>query len=670
MSDNVKLVDVSDELKANFLTYAEHVIRDRSIPDVRDGLKPVHRRILWTMHEMGATSSAQTKKSARISGECFVKGELVHAKDGLIPIEEVLVGQELRAPNGGTARVTQCYHNTDSKVVRVILSSGQSVVVTDGQLFMVLNNDLSCSWVPAKRLQGRTVLLSNFKDSPPSASKSDSLEAYCCGLMVAEGYKADRKRTPTRLGITMSDSEPIESFNGLDYRKEKPFVRESKTGGKNLFGIRFRSDKMQSAVEELCYLKKVPKWILEDRSKFAPFLSGYFDGDGCAKKDAREIVFTSTSPELARQIHVMLVDVGVQSSITLLRRNNPKRHSCWQVCCYGSNASVLAGQLAEYSKIKTKRIRLLSMSGFSGTHKYHGFEQIPAHVVFDELSRLNLGGGWYLTPSGSKVRMGIKHPCGCKIRYHKNLKNSMLSFRHIVETGILEKLRVIGSPLYPLIDNLINKYRTATVIGVEDAGTFDTYDVQVDSPSHDFVVNGVVVHNCLGKYHPHGDMAIYDAMVRLAQSFSVSIPLVDGRGNFGSVDGFAPASQRYCLPTGSPILLENGTSKNIENLKIGDMVLTHRGVSRPVERIIPMEHKELIRIELVTNFVVYCSPNHPLLVWRDNEWQWVRCEGLLETDCLAQLVGEGDGLTEANDIDPTTLTAELDSSKALRKKLS
>ncbi|MCX7031160.1 MAG: DNA topoisomerase 4 subunit A, partial [Spirochaetes bacterium] len=56
---------------------------------------------------------------------------------------------------------------------------------------------------------------------------------------------------------------------------------------------------------------------------------------------------------------------------------------------------------------------------------------------------------------------------------------------------------------------------------------------------------GRVVGDVLGKYHPHGDMAIYDALVRLAQDFSLRYPVVDGQGNFGSVDGDPPAAVRY-----------------------------------------------------------------------------------------------------------------------------
>lgn len=54
-----------------------------------------------------------------------------------------------------------------------------------------------------------------------------------------------------------------------------------------------------------------------------------------------------------------------------------------------------------------------------------------------------------------------------------------------------------------------------------------------------------IVGDVMGKYHPHGDSAIYDALVRLAQDFSINCPLVDGHGNFGSVDGDSPAAMRY-----------------------------------------------------------------------------------------------------------------------------
>src|SRR5438309_6523696 len=54
-----------------------------------------------------------------------------------------------------------------------------------------------------------------------------------------------------------------------------------------------------------------------------------------------------------------------------------------------------------------------------------------------------------------------------------------------------------------------------------------------------------IVGDVMGNYHPHGDVALYDALVRLAQGWVMRVPLVHGQGNFGSVDGDAPAHQRY-----------------------------------------------------------------------------------------------------------------------------
>ncbi|HEY8193668.1 MAG TPA: DNA gyrase subunit A [Hyphomicrobium sp.] len=60
-----------------------------------------------------------------------------------------------------------------------------------------------------------------------------------------------------------------------------------------------------------------------------------------------------------------------------------------------------------------------------------------------------------------------------------------------------------------------------------------------------YVKSARIVGEVMGKYHPHGNLAIYDALVRLAQDFSMRVPLVDGQGNFGSIDGDPPAAERY-----------------------------------------------------------------------------------------------------------------------------
>ena len=72
--------------------------------------------------------------------------------------------------------------------------------------------------------------------------------------------------------------------------------------------------------------------------------------------------------------------------------------------------------------------------------------------------------------------------------------------------------------------------------------SMDELGLQPDKP---FRKSARIVGDCLGKYHPHGDSSVYDAMVRLAQEFSTRYMLVEGHGNFGSVDGDGAAAMRY-----------------------------------------------------------------------------------------------------------------------------
>src|SRR5687767_643765 len=68
--------------------------------------------------------------------------------------------------------------------------------------------------------------------------------------------------------------------------------------------------------------------------------------------------------------------------------------------------------------------------------------------------------------------------------------------------------------------------------------------------------SATVVGEVLGKFHPHGDIAVYDALVRMVQDFSLRYPLIDGQGNFGSVDGDGAAAYRYTEARLTPLAME------------------------------------------------------------------------------------------------------------------
>jgi len=77
-----------------------------------------------------------------------------------------------------------------------------------------------------------------------------------------------------------------------------------------------------------------------------------------------------------------------------------------------------------------------------------------------------------------------------------------------------------------------------------------------------------VVGETLGKYHPHGDIAVYDALVRMAQEFSLRYPLVEGQGNFGSTDGDPPAAMRYTEVKLTPLAEE--MLEDLDKETVGD----------------------------------------------------------------------------------------------------
>src|SRR5499433_4568043 len=88
-------------------------------------------------------------------------------------------------------------------------------------------------------------------------------------------------------------------------------------------------------------------------------------------------------------------------------------------------------------------------------------------------------------------------------------------------------------------------------------------------PGTAFKKSAKIVGDVMGTFHPHGDQAIYDAMVRLAQDFNSRYPLVDGQGNFGNIDGDSPASLRYTEARLTEVarLLLDGLDENAVDLR-------------------------------------------------------------------------------------------------------
>jgi DNA gyrase subunit A len=97
-------------------------------------------------------------------------------------------------------------------------------------------------------------------------------------------------------------------------------------------------------------------------------------------------------------------------------------------------------------------------------------------------------------------------------------------------------MSVIVARALPDVRDGLKPVHRRVLYGMQDLGL---------APNRPYKKSARIVGEVLGKYHPHGDTAVYDTMVRMAQDFSMRYPLVDGQGNFGSIDGDSPAAMRY-----------------------------------------------------------------------------------------------------------------------------
>lgn len=130
-----------------------------------------------------------------------------------------------------------------------------------------------------------------------------------------------------------------------------------------------------------------------------------------------------------------------------------------------------------------------------------------------------------------------------------------------------------------------------------------------------------VVGDVTGKYHPHGTEAVYDTLVRLAQDFSMRHVLVDGRGNFGTVDGDPPAAMRYCV-TGDTLIRTAEGTEPIEDLRdiapnseedLDLKVLDHLGNPVVASKLFHSGDHATIRLCTVEGFELQGTSNHPVL---------------------------------------------------------
>ena len=525
--------DISEELVSSYIDYAMSVIVGRALPDVRDGLKPVQRRILYTMYEMGLRHDKPYRKCARVVGECFVKGTLISTPKGLVPIEELQVG-DLVYTQKGVGVVKELYIMPKQELIEIELENGLKNICTKKQMFKVLTPELKFVWKKAEELkEGDYIVLRaiypNISDYVEvNGIKLDEDLAYILGYFLADGW-IDRNRYK-RLSFAADEKTFERLLNVLKRRLNvKPsiskrgkitIVRINSTVSKKIIEAFGLENKYSTTIRIPCAIFKSPKSVVY------AFIAGFLDGDGYIHKSRKVINLSSTSEIFIDQLQVLLFSLGIVSSKIKSRRN------IYSLEIRSIYFNELIKNIRPFS-VKAKDIEI------SNSIKRSKWEEIPflGSLIISEFREK------HLAKDGSKFRHGIKYKTGIKIKYHRNLINDFRLYRSAAkELGIYERL---GSNLFSFLRDVLEKnIYFIRVKSIKKAKEEVTYDIQVES-EHEFIANGMIVHNCLGKYHPHGDQPVYEALVRMAQDFVMRYPLIDGQGNFGSIDGDSSAAMRY-----------------------------------------------------------------------------------------------------------------------------
>ncbi|MBK3332100.1 hypothetical protein GWK41_03340 [Persephonella atlantica] len=143
-------------------------------------------------------------------------------------------------------------------------------------------------------------------------------------------------------------------------------------------------------------------------------------------------------------------------------------------------------------------------------------------------------------------------------------------------------------------------------------------------PNKPYKKSARVVGEVLGKYHPHGDTSVYDALVRMAQDFTLRYPLVQGQGNFGSIDGDPPAAMRYCVVGDTLINTDMGLvkiedivpdSKQNSDSPINIKVQSLNRNINTADMFFNSGKHRTIKIETEEGYEIEGSFNHPVLTW-------------------------------------------------------
>jgi DNA gyrase/topoisomerase IV subunit A len=658
---SVEQIDVAKEMENSFLEYSYSVIYSRALPDARDGLKPVHRRILYTMVENGYTPDKAHVKSARIVGTCFIKGTLLHTPEGLKPIESFQVGDEVFTPQGTITKVTETFTFPDSEIVEIAYDNGIKHYATPDQLVMTVDAQYKQVWVEVENSENLIVLSTKniSNEIMPQLVKKYG-ETLIDNMKIDENIVFLTGGKPEHASmLTLFNIEFITAnMNGVDVTVVKP---HEATKLLQLFGHLIAEENkdllrrmVTETIDETPTHKTLPAdsvLKLLDKNNINIYEAEF------TKKYGSAIIFTrnpniNMPPLKTIDLHV---ENAVKNGLTeLIREYDPELADNIEALQGYSFKTVASVSRKDYKEttydIKVEDIGHaftadgIYYSNCMGVYHPHGDCLSGDTMIVDaegeehyikDLADTNRKLKVVSVNREGAVVSSVAHSFRVgqitDVIYEITLDNNMVvkstsnhPFLTVngtwVKTENIEKGTVLRSAEYNPSSKHI-QLNVANVVKVVKHNVEPTpmYDFTVDD--HE---NMLIACKANGKYNmvvAHNS-AIYEAMVRLAQPFSMRVPFVDGHGNFGGTPDDSAASSRYCLTGDTRVLHADG-----KYIRIADMlnlepdsekdikvkVVDWQGKPVPAVKGFNSGFHPILKITLHNGMSIKGSENHPIM---------------------------------------------------------
>lgn len=521
-------VFIEDEMKRSYLDYAMSVIVSRALPDVRDGLKPVHRRILFSMKENDNTADRGYRKSARITGDIMGKyhphGDCLHG-DTLVPLLngqtvpiKSLVGHGVhwvlaldettgslvptRAHSWRVGQKTKAQYNIE-------LSNGEVLKVTQNHPFHTKRG-----YVKAKHLNAGDLLTAGALRGAQDeylellfSSKAIPLHQY-----IGNMYQGQ--------------PEPDEEFHHKDHNKQnnRPHNLELVSRDQHALLHLDNSSIKELAAGRVTMFSSASPMRRAIREKNSRLLKAHNKALPIIKAFKAVKIMKERGWDITEENYEKIRSEGLIYNLTYL----------FMLASYGYSLERIAAE--DIYKINTDASRGLTVpfrKKRTGKKKVEKQEVGLLHVAISNVlnymvtNSISMSWGEYI--KSAKIVAGSNRSTALYTNKNRLCNHfNITDFNDLVERILpyrilfVKSVKRVNLPKYEsFYDFTVDTDHNMIVMSPDSAGKR--------------VRAFCVVHNS----------AIYDAMVRLAQPFSMRMPLVQGQGNFGSMDGDPAAASRY-----------------------------------------------------------------------------------------------------------------------------